>query len=236
MPDKEENWSVVKSLSLCVSRKAIAKSGLHHLPCQPSTSSLSRTDPEASIRSTVDWTVSVGVSMTQQGSEKTQHNCYLLLLINIVQLSSSDVTQNNTPSCLVFCYHPICSWQLYDSLKSKVPCLYTHVLTLTIYTLLYNDLTCLSSNHIIENNVIILFVFPLLCAFTMSLFWYLCRIQLCMEIISGLRRMYLETTVMLGSNTVLPELWLVPDSDLSSPHSLLSSLPHSETITSKLHL
>uniref|UniRef100_A0A671UE12 Diacylglycerol kinase n=1 Tax=Sparus aurata TaxID=8175 RepID=A0A671UE12_SPAAU len=44
------------SLSLCVSRKAIAKSGLHHLPCQPSTSSLNRTDPEASIRSTVDWT------------------------------------------------------------------------------------------------------------------------------------------------------------------------------------
>uniref|UniRef100_A0A671UF88 Diacylglycerol kinase n=1 Tax=Sparus aurata TaxID=8175 RepID=A0A671UF88_SPAAU len=56
LPDKEENWSVVKSLSLCVSRKAIAKSGLHHLPCQPSTSSLNRTDPEASIRSTVDWT------------------------------------------------------------------------------------------------------------------------------------------------------------------------------------
>ncbi|XP_010751491.2 diacylglycerol kinase zeta isoform X2 [Larimichthys crocea] len=38
--------------------KAIAKSGLHHLPCQPSTSSLNRTDPEASIRSTVDWTES----------------------------------------------------------------------------------------------------------------------------------------------------------------------------------
>ncbi|KAM7375417.1 hypothetical protein PAMA_014495 [Pampus argenteus] len=37
-------------------RKAIAKSGLHHLPCQPSTSSLTRTDPEANIRSTVDWT------------------------------------------------------------------------------------------------------------------------------------------------------------------------------------
>uniref|UniRef100_UPI0037E713DF diacylglycerol kinase zeta n=1 Tax=Semicossyphus pulcher TaxID=241346 RepID=UPI0037E713DF len=36
--------------------KAIAKSGLHHLPCQPSTSSLSRTDPEAIIRSTLDWT------------------------------------------------------------------------------------------------------------------------------------------------------------------------------------
>ncbi|KAM7375420.1 hypothetical protein PAMA_014495 [Pampus argenteus] len=36
--------------------KAIAKSGLHHLPCQPSTSSLTRTDPEANIRSTVDWT------------------------------------------------------------------------------------------------------------------------------------------------------------------------------------
>ncbi|XP_077370596.1 diacylglycerol kinase zeta-like isoform X2 [Festucalex cinctus] len=38
--------------------KAIAKSGLHHLPCQPSTSSLNRTEPEAIIRSTVDWTES----------------------------------------------------------------------------------------------------------------------------------------------------------------------------------
>uniref|UniRef100_A0A672J1F7 Diacylglycerol kinase n=1 Tax=Salarias fasciatus TaxID=181472 RepID=A0A672J1F7_SALFA len=43
---------------LCVSRKAIAKSGLQHLPCEPSTSCLNRTDPESSIRSTVDWTES----------------------------------------------------------------------------------------------------------------------------------------------------------------------------------
>ncbi|XP_044044027.1 diacylglycerol kinase zeta-like isoform X5 [Siniperca chuatsi] len=38
--------------------KAIAKSGLHHLPSQPSTSSLNRTEPEANICSTVDWTES----------------------------------------------------------------------------------------------------------------------------------------------------------------------------------
>uniref|UniRef100_A0AAQ4QYM0 Diacylglycerol kinase n=1 Tax=Gasterosteus aculeatus aculeatus TaxID=481459 RepID=A0AAQ4QYM0_GASAC len=38
--------------------KAIAKSGLHHLPCQPGTSSLNRSDPEADIRSTLDWTES----------------------------------------------------------------------------------------------------------------------------------------------------------------------------------
>lgn len=162
MPDKEENWSVVKSLSLCVSRKAIAKSGLHHLPCQPSTSSLNRTDPEASIRSTVDWTVSVGVTMTQQGSEKTQHKCYLLLLnvnLYLVQLSSSDITQNNTPSCLVFCYMLyVPDIYVIVYLRSKDPYIYTHVLTLTMYTLLYNDLTCLSPNHIIENNVIFLFV------------------------------------------------------------------------------
>uniref|UniRef100_G3PRK2 Diacylglycerol kinase n=1 Tax=Gasterosteus aculeatus aculeatus TaxID=481459 RepID=G3PRK2_GASAC len=44
--------------ALCVSRKAIAKSGLHHLPCQPGTSSLNRSDPEADIRSTLDWTES----------------------------------------------------------------------------------------------------------------------------------------------------------------------------------
>lgn len=129
MPDKEENWSVVKSLSLCVSRKAIAKSGLHHLPCQPSTSSLNRTDPEASIRSTVDWTVSVGVTMTQQGSEKTQHKCYLLLLnvnLYLVQLSSSDITQNNTPSCLVFCYMLyVPDIYVIVCLRSKDPYIYT---------------------------------------------------------------------------------------------------------------
>uniref|UniRef100_A0A7N6B5L3 Diacylglycerol kinase n=1 Tax=Anabas testudineus TaxID=64144 RepID=A0A7N6B5L3_ANATE len=39
-------------------RKAIAKSSLHHLSCQPSTSTLNKTDPEANIRSTVDWTES----------------------------------------------------------------------------------------------------------------------------------------------------------------------------------
>ncbi|KAM3584819.1 uncharacterized protein V6R79_000117 [Siganus canaliculatus] len=38
--------------------KAITKSGLQHLPCQPSTSCLNRTNPEANIRSTVDWTES----------------------------------------------------------------------------------------------------------------------------------------------------------------------------------
>ncbi|XP_026218179.1 diacylglycerol kinase zeta-like isoform X2 [Anabas testudineus] len=38
--------------------KAIAKSSLHHLSCQPSTSTLNKTDPEANIRSTVDWTES----------------------------------------------------------------------------------------------------------------------------------------------------------------------------------
>nr|XP_046237656.1 diacylglycerol kinase zeta-like isoform X2 [Scatophagus argus] len=39
-------------------RKAIAKSSLQHLSCQPSTSTLKRTDPEENIRSTVDWTES----------------------------------------------------------------------------------------------------------------------------------------------------------------------------------
>ncbi|XP_056286740.1 diacylglycerol kinase zeta-like [Pseudoliparis swirei] len=38
-------------------RKAIAKSGLHHLPCQPGTSQ-NRSDPETYIRSTLDWTES----------------------------------------------------------------------------------------------------------------------------------------------------------------------------------
>uniref|UniRef100_A0A7N6A3L7 Diacylglycerol kinase n=1 Tax=Anabas testudineus TaxID=64144 RepID=A0A7N6A3L7_ANATE len=37
---------------------AATKSSLHHLSCQPSTSTLNKTDPEANIRSTVDWTES----------------------------------------------------------------------------------------------------------------------------------------------------------------------------------
>ncbi|XP_074483062.1 diacylglycerol kinase zeta isoform X11 [Sebastes fasciatus] len=46
----------LSGLKLFSRRKAIAKSGLHDLPCQPSTSFLHRTDPEANIRSTLDWT------------------------------------------------------------------------------------------------------------------------------------------------------------------------------------
>lgn len=82
------NCTVKKFLSLCVSRKAIAKSGLNDLPSQPSTSSLTRTDPEANICSTVDWTVSLGISMTQQGFEKTHTNVIhaLLCLVPIGQL------------------------------------------------------------------------------------------------------------------------------------------------------
>uniref|UniRef100_A0A3Q1AKV0 Diacylglycerol kinase n=1 Tax=Amphiprion ocellaris TaxID=80972 RepID=A0A3Q1AKV0_AMPOC len=57
MQEHEMRILTVYFLSL-YSRKAIAKSGLHQLPCQPSTSFLSRTDPEANIRSTVDWTES----------------------------------------------------------------------------------------------------------------------------------------------------------------------------------
>nr|XP_046237655.1 diacylglycerol kinase zeta-like isoform X1 [Scatophagus argus] len=45
-------------LKLFTRRKAIAKSSLQHLSCQPSTSTLKRTDPEENIRSTVDWTES----------------------------------------------------------------------------------------------------------------------------------------------------------------------------------
>nr|XP_020441708.1 diacylglycerol kinase zeta-like isoform X2 [Monopterus albus] len=45
-------------LKLFTRRKAIAKSSLHHLPSEPSASLLNRTDSEASIRSTVDWTES----------------------------------------------------------------------------------------------------------------------------------------------------------------------------------
>ncbi|XP_069376579.1 diacylglycerol kinase zeta isoform X15 [Paralichthys olivaceus] len=59
--DKEMMSGCSKSftgLKIFTRRKAISKSGLHHLPCQPSTSSLNRTDSESSIRSTLDWTES----------------------------------------------------------------------------------------------------------------------------------------------------------------------------------
>lgn len=69
--------SFSKFLSLCVSRKAIAKSSLHHLSCQPSTSTLNKTDPEANIRSTVDWTVSLGISIPEQGIWGITQKCYL---------------------------------------------------------------------------------------------------------------------------------------------------------------
>lgn len=92
---QEENRSIHKFLSLCVPRKAIAKSSLHHLPCQPSTSSLTRNNTEANIRSTVDWTVSLGISTTQQGSHivALPHTSFLQQ-----QLSSFDIIQDNTPS------------------------------------------------------------------------------------------------------------------------------------------
>ncbi|XP_061759639.1 diacylglycerol kinase zeta-like isoform X7 [Nerophis ophidion] len=56
--DREMLFGCSKSftgLKLFTRRKAIAKSGTHHLPCDPTTSSL---DPELNIRSTVDWTES----------------------------------------------------------------------------------------------------------------------------------------------------------------------------------
>ncbi|XP_061910112.1 diacylglycerol kinase zeta-like isoform X6 [Entelurus aequoreus] len=55
--DREMLFGCSKSftgLKLFTRRKAIAKSGLHHLPCDPTTSSL---DPEVNICSTVDWTI-----------------------------------------------------------------------------------------------------------------------------------------------------------------------------------
>lgn len=86
------SFPIWRFLSLCVTRKAIAKSSLHHLSCQPSTSTLSRADPEASIRSTVDWTVS--------------HDTHLLSVLYVWLYQILYISQNVSSSASHF--HPLC--------------------------------------------------------------------------------------------------------------------------------
>ncbi|XP_019723667.1 diacylglycerol kinase zeta isoform X1 [Hippocampus comes] len=92
--------------------KAIAKSGLHHLPGQPSTSSLNRAEPEAIIRSTVDWTESA-----QHGdhiwfeTNVSGDYCYVGEQHCIARALQKSVTRRKCAACKIV-VHTICMEQL----------------------------------------------------------------------------------------------------------------------------
>uniref|UniRef100_I3J790 Diacylglycerol kinase n=1 Tax=Oreochromis niloticus TaxID=8128 RepID=I3J790_ORENI len=97
---------------LCVSRKAIAKSGLHHLPCQPSTSSLTRTDPEANISSTVDWTeVAVYGDHIWFETNVSGDYCYVGEQHCIARLLQKSVSRRKCAACKIVA-HTVCIEQL----------------------------------------------------------------------------------------------------------------------------
>uniref|UniRef100_A0A4W6CR61 Diacylglycerol kinase n=1 Tax=Lates calcarifer TaxID=8187 RepID=A0A4W6CR61_LATCA len=92
--------------------KAIAKSGLHHLPCQPSTSSLNRTDPEANIRSTVDWTESAvyGDHIWFETNASGDY-CYVGEQHCIARALQKSVSRRKCAACKIVA-HTICIEQL----------------------------------------------------------------------------------------------------------------------------
>uniref|UniRef100_A0A3Q2UTH0 Diacylglycerol kinase n=1 Tax=Haplochromis burtoni TaxID=8153 RepID=A0A3Q2UTH0_HAPBU len=97
---------------LCVSRKAIAKSGLHHLPCQPSTSSVTRTDPEANISSTVDWTeVAVYGDHIWFETNVSGDYCYVGEQHCIARLLQKSVSRRKCAACKIVA-HTVCIEQL----------------------------------------------------------------------------------------------------------------------------
>uniref|UniRef100_A0A8D3CL70 Diacylglycerol kinase n=1 Tax=Scophthalmus maximus TaxID=52904 RepID=A0A8D3CL70_SCOMX len=113
--DKEMLTGCSKSftgLKIFTRRKAIAKSGLHHLPCQPSTSSLNRTDPEASIRSTVDWTESAmygdHIWFETNGSGDS---CYVGEQHCIARALQKSISRRKCAACKIVA-HTICIEQL----------------------------------------------------------------------------------------------------------------------------
>lgn len=93
-------------------RKAIAKSGLHHLPCQPSTSSLTRTDPEANISSTVDWTeVAVYGDHIWFETNVSGDYCYVGEQHCIARLLQKSVSRRKCAACKIVA-HTVCIEQL----------------------------------------------------------------------------------------------------------------------------
>uniref|UniRef100_A0AAX7V872 Diacylglycerol kinase n=1 Tax=Astatotilapia calliptera TaxID=8154 RepID=A0AAX7V872_ASTCA len=91
-------------------RKAIAKSGLHHLPCQPSTSSV--TDPEANISSTVDWTeVAVYGDHIWFETNVSGDYCYVGEQHCIARLLQKSVSRRKCAACKIVA-HTVCIEQL----------------------------------------------------------------------------------------------------------------------------
>ncbi|XP_028276961.1 diacylglycerol kinase zeta-like isoform X2 [Parambassis ranga] len=99
--------------------KAIAKSGLHQLPCQPSTSSLGRTDPEANIRSTVDWTESAvyGDHIWFETNVSGDY-CYVGEQHCIARALQKSVSRRKCAACKIVA-HTICIEQLEKFPSSK---------------------------------------------------------------------------------------------------------------------
>uniref|UniRef100_A0A8C2X765 Diacylglycerol kinase n=1 Tax=Cyclopterus lumpus TaxID=8103 RepID=A0A8C2X765_CYCLU len=101
----------IQLLSLCVSRKAISKSGLHQLPCQPSTS-LNRSDPEADVRSTLDWTESAvcGDHIWFETSVSGDY-CYVGEQHCIARALQKSISRRKCAACKIVA-HTICIEQL----------------------------------------------------------------------------------------------------------------------------
>ncbi|XP_061692127.1 diacylglycerol kinase zeta isoform X3 [Syngnathoides biaculeatus] len=93
-------------------RKAIAKSGLRHLPCQPSTSTLNRSESEASFSSTVDWTESAqyGDHIWFETNVSGDY-CYVGEQHCIARALQKSVTRRKCAACKIV-VHTICIEQL----------------------------------------------------------------------------------------------------------------------------
>ncbi|XP_024917971.1 diacylglycerol kinase zeta-like isoform X3 [Cynoglossus semilaevis] len=100
--------------------KAISKSGLHHLPCHPGTSSLNRTYlSEASIRNTVDWTDSAvyGDHIWFETSASSDH-CYVGEQHCIARAMQKSVSRRKCAGCKIIA-HTNCIEQLEKFPSSK---------------------------------------------------------------------------------------------------------------------
>uniref|UniRef100_A0A8C2XE49 Diacylglycerol kinase n=1 Tax=Cyclopterus lumpus TaxID=8103 RepID=A0A8C2XE49_CYCLU len=91
--------------------KAISKSGLHQLPCQPSTS-LNRSDPEADVRSTLDWTESAvcGDHIWFETSVSGDY-CYVGEQHCIARALQKSISRRKCAACKIVA-HTICIEQL----------------------------------------------------------------------------------------------------------------------------
>uniref|UniRef100_A0A8C2X4E3 Diacylglycerol kinase n=1 Tax=Cyclopterus lumpus TaxID=8103 RepID=A0A8C2X4E3_CYCLU len=99
------------SAGLSAETKAISKSGLHQLPCQPSTS-LNRSDPEADVRSTLDWTESAvcGDHIWFETSVSGDY-CYVGEQHCIARALQKSISRRKCAACKIVA-HTICIEQL----------------------------------------------------------------------------------------------------------------------------